>query len=343
MRPCYTFIAAADNKPPVLSIFEEIGFWGVQAKDFLAQLSSLPGDKLDVEISSPGGDVFAAVAMYNGLRASGKEITTKVMGVAASAASLVFMSGDNRVMPKNTHLMVHNPWSFAVGNAAELRDTADFLDKIGTTVRGTYAARSGMTDEAVTELLAKDTWLTADEALANGMATQVIEEVKAQASFNMERADLPEAVRAVYMAAKPVASDDPKTDETDPPADEPKVDPAFGDAVVALAKDAGFDSYAPDWALACTSLEQVTARITSAREIKALCDAVGHSDQTDGFIKASKTLAQARADLVRIRAEADVHIDTTQRVDTQQSARSNAKPKVSTASIWASHRAQSIK
>jgi ATP-dependent protease ClpP protease subunit len=340
MRPCYTFIAAADNKPPVLSIFDEIGFWGVQAKDFLAQLSTLAGDKLDVEISSPGGDVFAAVAMYNGLRASGKEITTKVMGVAASAASLVFMAGDNRVMPKNTHLMVHNPWSFAAGNAAELRDTADFLDKIGTTVRGTYAARSGMTDEAVTELLTKDTWLTADEALANGMATQVIDEVKAQASFDMDRADLPEAVRAVYMATKPKASGDDKPDDA---TDDKPVDPAFGDAVVAMAKDAGFATHAPDWALACTTLDQVTARIASAREIKALCDATGHSDQTDDFIKASKTVAQARADLVRIRAEADVHIDTARKVDTQQSARSSAKPKVSTASIWASHRAQSPK
>ncbi len=133
MRPCYTFIAASDNKPPVLSIFDEIGFWGVQAKDFLASLSATPGTDLDVEISSPGGDMFAAVAMYNGLRASGKKITTRVMGVAASAASLVFMAGDNRVMPKNTHLMVHNPWTFAGGNAVELRETADFLDKTGTT------------------------------------------------------------------------------------------------------------------------------------------------------------------------------------------------------------------
>lgn len=336
MRPCYTFIAAADNKPPVLSVFDEIGFWGVQAKDFLAQLSVLAGDKLDVEISSPGGDVFAAVAMYNGLRASGKEITTKVMGVAASAASLLFMAGDKRVMPKNTHLMVHNPWSFAAGNAAELRDTADFLDKIGTTVRGTYAARSGMTEEAVTELLSKDTWLTADEALANGMATEVIEEVKVQASFNMERADLPEAVRAVYMAAKPPVEDAPPAGgNLDTPPE-----PAFGDAVVALAKEAGFDAYAPDWALACTTLDQVNARITGAREIKALCEAVGHGDQTEGFIRASKTVAQARADLVRVRAENSdkSHIDTTKPINTPQSARTSAKPKVSTASVWASHR-----
>ena len=88
MRPCFAFNAAANGA--TLSIFEDIGFWGVQAKDFRDQLQAVKGDELSVEISSYGGDVFAGLAMYNMLRASGKRVTTKVMSVAASAASVVF-------------------------------------------------------------------------------------------------------------------------------------------------------------------------------------------------------------------------------------------------------------
>ena len=93
-----------------------------------------------MEINSPGGDVFAGLAIYNALKGSGKEIVVKVMGVAASAASLIAMAGDKIVMPKNTFLMVHNPWSVAMGNAEELRQTADTLDKIGESLKATYAA-----------------------------------------------------------------------------------------------------------------------------------------------------------------------------------------------------------
>ena len=78
MRPCFAFsnINAADNSPAVLSIYDEIGFWGVQAKDFIDELRSVQSDSLTVEINSPGGDVFAALAMYNALRASGKDSGT---------------------------------------------------------------------------------------------------------------------------------------------------------------------------------------------------------------------------------------------------------------------------
>lgn len=339
MRPCYTFIAASDTKPPTLSIFDEIGFWGTQAKDFLASLSAVVGPELTVEISSPGGDAFTAVAMYNGLRASGKEITTRVMGVAASAASLIFMAGDKRVMPKNTHLMVHNPSTWGGGTAEAHQEMADMLIKVGTTIRGTYVARSGMSDEDMAALLSKDTWLTADESLANGLATEVIDEVKATVSFDMARADLPEGVRAAYMSAKPPG-------EVIPPAgdagDDKVVDPAFADAALACAKAAGFESHAPAWALACTTLAEVETRITNAREITALCAVTNTVAQADALIKGNKTIVEARAHLIDMQArdDADKPVDTTKPVSNEQSARSSAKPKVNTASIWASHNAQ---
>ena len=333
MRPCFAFTnpQAADNKPAVLSIYDEIGFWGVHAKDFIAELGGVTAKALTVEINSPGGDVFAALSIYNALRASGKEVTTKVMGVAASAASLIFMAGDNRVMPKNTQLMIHNPWSFAVGNADELRDTADTLDKIGASIKATYAARSGLDDAKLTEMLAKDTWINADEALADGFATEVIEDIKAQAKFDMARADLPESVKAIFA---PAASND------DPAPATVKQTETYGEQVQALAEGAGFAAFASHWALAHSDIAGVQASIATAREIKALCAVVKKDDKVEGYIKAGKALDEVRAELLAEMAEADegTHVDTTQLNSNKPTQSGASQSAVKTADIWAKRR-----
>lgn len=332
MRPCFAFsnLNAADNSSAVLSIYDEIGFWGVQAKDFVAELGKVKSKSITVEINSPGGDVFAALAMYNALRASGKEVVAKVMGVAASAASLIFMAGDKRVMPKNTHLMIHNPWSFAMGNADELRETAETLDKIGASLTATYAARSGVPEDKLKEMLAKDTWISADEALADGFATEVIEEVKANAKFDLDRADLPEAVRAVFAKAAV---------ELPAPASS-GAEPAFADQVVALAKANGFEVYASDWALKFSKIEDVQSSIAVGREIKALCGAVKMAERADAFIKAGNTIADVRAALVEARAKADeeAHVDTAPKNSNQPTKHGASQSAVKTADVWAKRR-----
>ena len=342
MRPCYSFsnLKGEGNKPAVLSIFEEIGFWGVQAKDFIAQLNSIEASSIEVEINSPGGDTFAGVTMYNALRACGKAVTTKAMGVAASAASLIFMAGDKRVMPANTMLMIHDPWMVTMGNSAELRDAADMLDKVGGQVRATYAARSGLDDAKLTEMLSKDTWLTAEEALADGFATEVIEEVAVQAKFDLARAELPEAVAALFKpkSQAPTQAPAPATVvTTTAPATTPAVaDAPFADTVTSLAKEAGFDAHAAAWALSFTKIEDVKASIAAAREIKSLCGAVGMPDKADTFITESKSVADVRTALIEARANDDekTHVDTTQpgsNQPTQTASQSAVKP----ADIWA--------
>lgn len=331
MRPCFAFsnVQAADS-PAVLSIYDEIGFWGVQAKDFVTELGKVQSKSITVEINSPGGDVFAALAMYNALRASGKEVVSKVMGVAASAASLIFMAGDKRVMPKNTHLMIHNPWSFTAGNADELRETAETLDKIGASLKATYAARTGMDEAKLAEMLAKDTWISADEALSDGFATEVTDEVKAKASFDMARADLPENVRAVFAKEEPA--------QPQPPAPAPSE--AIADQVVALAKASGFEAYAADWALKFTKIEDVEASIAVAREVKALCGAVKMADRADAFIKAGKTLDDVRVALVEALASEDEHshVDTTPMSSNKPTNHDASQSAVRTADIWAKRR-----
>lgn len=343
MRPCFVFAkAAAPDAPETLMIFDEIDFWGVQAKDFVADLGKVQSKVLNVEINSPGGDVFAALSIYNALRASGKEVVTKAMGVAASAASLVFMAGDRRVMPKNTHLMIHNPWSFAMGNADELRETAETLDKIGASIKATYAARSGLDDAKLSEMLAKDTWISADEAVAYGFATEVIEDIKAQAKFDMARADLPESVKAIF-AEKETPTDAPAPDDADDSSaanDEVQPEAAFADQVVALAKAAGFEVYASAWAVKHKDIKDVESSITNAREVKALCDVVKMSDKADAFIKAGKSLDDVRNALVAEMAANDenTHVDTTPKGSNQPTQSDASQSAVKTADIWAKRR-----
>lgn len=355
MRPCFKFVAATADQPSVLSIYDEIGFWGVQAKDFISDLGKVTSKVLNVEINSPGGDVFAGLAIYNALKGSGKEIVVKVMGVAASAASLVAMAGDKIVMPKNTFMMIHNPWSFAKGNADELRDTADTLDKIGGALLATYAAKTGMSEDDLKPLLAKDTWMTADEALASGFATEVIEDVKAKASFDMGRADLPAAVKAVFAAsqeadeAAAAAAAQAEADaaatakaEADAAA-QAEADAAalaanpLADQIVASAKAAGLEAHATVFALSCTTMADAQARMASAREIVALCALAKRPDDAGRAIRLNTPVATVREQLIAALAEADEHTDGIKpnKADAT-SARSGVDPKA----IWTSHRNQ---
>jgi ATP-dependent Clp endopeptidase proteolytic subunit ClpP len=282
--------------------------------------------ELNVEINSPGGDVFAALAMHNGLKASGKTITVKIMGVAASAASLIAMAGDKIVMPKNTFMMIHNPWSFAQGNADELRDTADTLDKIGASLKATYAARTGMDEKELDAMLATDTWMTADEALERGFATEVVDAVAANAKFDMARAELPAAVAALFKAPEPEGDGEPDADDSSVTAD-----------IEAASAAAGLQAYASVFALHCTSLVEAQARIKTAREVNALCAVAKMPGEADAFIRANKTVADVRAALIEKMAAHDEATHTDGSVQNTLATGDSAKPKVTPASMWASH------
>ena len=311
MRPCFKFTAKAGKKPAVLALDEEIGFWGTQAKDFRAQLDSVEGDELVVEINSVGGDVMAGLGIYNMLRSwakGGKAVTTRVTGVAASIASIIALAGDKREMPKNTFAMVHQASTFAVGTADDMRDAADTLDKVDGSLRGIYMDRMGVDEAKAKEIMAKDTWLTADEAMDLGFATALIEDIKATAKFDLARAALPDNVAAIFKAeADPEQK--PEGDDEPPAApDEPEVpNTPVAKQIEALANTAGLQAHAATFAVACTSLEEAKTRITAATEIVALCAVAKRPDDAAPAIRANKTVADVRASLIAAMAEADAH------------------------------------
>lgn len=147
-------------------------------KRFIAQLNGGRGD-LNVWIDSPGGDAFAGAAIYEALRAysaAGKgRVTVNVVGLAASAASLIAMAGDEVRMSIVGTIMVHDPWSALQGNASKLRATADILDEIREGQIRAYMRKSGLSYEEVLKLMQDDgTCMNAKTAIENGFADSIL-------------------------------------------------------------------------------------------------------------------------------------------------------------------------
>jgi ATP-dependent Clp protease protease subunit len=159
-----------------ISIFDEIGIWGVSVSDFKKEFDAIKGAKaITLYINSPGGSVFDGMAIYNILAGVKDKITAKVLGLAASVASIIALAGKRLVMSEGTYLMIHDPWALAVGTGAEMRKTADLLDSIGSGMADIYTARSNHTREEIVSLMAAETWLSAEEAVAAGFADEVVE------------------------------------------------------------------------------------------------------------------------------------------------------------------------
>lgn len=129
---------------------------------------------IDIYINSPGGDVFEGVAIYNILKRNRAYKRVWVDGFACSIASVIAMAGNSINMPKSSMMMIHNPWSFAVGNANELRVLADQLDKIAEPMIEAYMSKFNGTREDLKAMLDAETYLTADEAFSYGLCTNVV-------------------------------------------------------------------------------------------------------------------------------------------------------------------------
>jgi ATP-dependent protease ClpP protease subunit len=178
---------AADERAEI-SIYDEIGAYGVTAKGFLAELGALPANvAIDLRLNSPGGSVFDAVAIYNALQRHAGPVTVWIDGIAASASSYIAMAGDEIVMPENAFLMIHDPAGLVMGTAADMREMAGTLDKIAGSMTRGYAARSGKPEAEIAALMAAETWFDASDALATGLATRIAAPVRIAARFDVAR------------------------------------------------------------------------------------------------------------------------------------------------------------
>lgn len=151
-------------------------YWGASASALIEALAAADGKPVHMHVNSPGGDVFEARAMVSAVRAHqarGGSVVAYIDGLAASAATYLALAGDSVHIAEGGMFMVHNAWTFAYGNKAELRSTADLLDKIDGTIAADYARKTGAKAEQITEWMDAETWFTADEALAAGFVDSV--------------------------------------------------------------------------------------------------------------------------------------------------------------------------
>lgn len=163
-------------------------FKGMTAKDFAERVRGLGKvQEINLRINSEGGAVFDAVAIYNTLTRHAARVLVDIDGVAASSASLVAMAGDKIRIAEDALLMIHDPWSPLGGTAADMRRTADTLDKLESTVRSIYAKRTGLSDDEVDVMMANETWMTADEAVGHRFADEVTRALKVAARVDPER------------------------------------------------------------------------------------------------------------------------------------------------------------
>ena len=145
----------------------------VTAKAFRNDLQALGGKDVTVRINSPGGEVMTAQAIYNLLKSYTGKVSVHIDGLCASAATLVACAGSHIAMPRNALYMIHNPATYAGGNADDLRKCADTLDKFKDIILNVYEERTGRKRNDISKAMDAETWMTADEALANGYVDEI--------------------------------------------------------------------------------------------------------------------------------------------------------------------------
>jgi ATP-dependent Clp protease, protease subunit len=172
-------------------LYDEIGsgwFGGVSAKKFAEDLKALGKlSDISLRINSPGGDVFDGIAIYNILKQNSARVTVYIDGLAASIASIIAMAGDEIIMAGNATMMVHRAWGMTVGNTEDMQAMADTLAKLDGTLTGTYAKRTGLEWGAINQMMSDETWMNAEEALAQGFIDGISEEMKLAAHFDLDK------------------------------------------------------------------------------------------------------------------------------------------------------------
>jgi ATP-dependent protease ClpP protease subunit len=156
-------------------IYDELGGWGIWASELVPQLDALEASQIVVRLNSPGGDYFDGTAIANALAEHPARVTVHVDGLAASAASVVAMAGDEVVMHPGARMMIHDALTLTIGNAADHEATRNLLDSVSEDIAELYASRSGQADATWWRTaMRQESWYSGDEAVSAGLATRAV-------------------------------------------------------------------------------------------------------------------------------------------------------------------------
>jgi ATP-dependent protease ClpP protease subunit len=210
-------------------VYGEIGAWGITANQFVQDLRAMDDGVSPVvaAFNSIGGDLFDGLAMHNALSRLGERCTGRIDALAASAASVAVCGAHRVVIASNAMLMIHNPWTYAAGDAEGFRKIADVLDQTMEAIIAAYKAKAPEIDEVeLRRLVAAETWLTANEAVSLGLADEVGDGVKVKACLGqgavLQR--FQNAPAELLAQLDEPSEPDPDLEPVDPPLVPPVVD-----------------------------------------------------------------------------------------------------------------------
>ncbi|WP_339450376.1 head maturation protease, ClpP-related [Pseudomonas sp. EA_5y_Pfl2_R50] len=303
----YAVHASGEATERVIEVFVygEIGAWGITANQFVQDLRAMDDGVSPVvaAFNSIGGDLFDGLAMHNALSRLGERCTGRIDALAASAASVAVCGAHRVVIASNAMLMIHNPWTYASGDAEDFRKVADVLDQTMEAIIAAYKAKAPDIDEVeLRRLVAAETWLTANEAVALGLADEVGDGVKVKAClgqgavlqrFQNAPADL---LAQLDEAPEP----DPDLDPVDPPLVPPVVDSAKLALMVTQRCTAAGISNLIEPLLKSTQLESeeiVLAGLARAKAINDLCVAARLPEFSAEYVAAGLDAPAVRARL----------------------------------------------
>ena len=313
-------IQAKSNQPKAaeISIHDEIGLWGVSASAFMRDLRGMGElDEIHLSIHSPGGDVLDGWAIYNSLKNSKAKITARVEGLAASMASVILMAADTVEIPENAYVMIHNPWGLAIGDADEMRDTADLLDKLGNGLVNAYASRTGNSEKDIREMMDAETWMDGKEAVERGFADKLLDGValSARAFDNRKFKMTPQSLQA-----------NSETDSQVAPVDEPAAAPVEPIAPVDANVEPEVEPQAPEGEATEPQAKSLLSRLTALFG--------GETDETlkaaltvkDGEILAAKTEIDAlKAKVTELEPKAKAYDEATSEIARLEAERQTAE------------------
>ena len=339
-------IEAKANDTVDVAIYDAIGAWydGVSAKQFVADLQALPASvkTIRVHVNSPGGDAFDAVAIANALKLHPARVEMVIEGLAASAATIITNGGGDAIqIADNALVMIHNPYAMAMGTAKDMRDAAEMLDRVGDVIITTYQRHSPLDHQTLADMMEATTWMDADQAIANGFATEKVAGLAAAALLD------PRAVTALEVPDRFRARVDALTARPADGTGRLALESAAASAadVLRLCRESDCLALAEALVQDGATLEQAQARIAAAvtardqaaareRDIRAACALARLPQLADAYVRGGMALEAVRAQLTTLTAMGDqLHIDGS--LPPNPGGTPKPKARINTADVYA--------
>lgn len=185
-------------------LYDVIDNWyGVDSESFIKALQDIKTGTINLRINSPGGDVFDARAMATALKQHSARVVAHIDGLAASAATYIALAADEVRMSQGAFFMIHKGWTWNVGNADDFRKSADLLDKVDDSISNDYAKKTGIGKAELIQMMADETWMSADEALEKGFVDSVFDDEPVSNSFDLSVYDKAPAIAAKVVDREP--------------------------------------------------------------------------------------------------------------------------------------------